>query len=622
MPNVTNSTTQSREIRSVAVAGIAAALVTAVLHMTVLATRRLWFAEFFWTGWSRDQFWMTPLGYLVIFLPPTLALAALHAVWPRHVTLARAVGVLTGATLFLTVLHFSRVSTWAWAIVALGVGLQVARLAARRAAQLARAARWVAATLLVGFVAAASVQEWRFRAAEGRAMAALPAAADSAPNVLLLILDTVRAKSLSLNGARFATTPRLDVRAREGLVFDAAYSTSSWTLPAHASMFTGLYASHTEADWTSPLELEPVTLAEVLRAKGYATGGFVANMQATSYRTGLGRGFIRYEDLQRSWEEVVFTTSLAQTRSVANALFTWREDGWLGGALRQLARLHLKIEGNYFAHDQKNASEVARDFLRWQSTIGQRPFFAFLNLFDAHNPYRSPPEYREMFRGGVSNYDRYLAAIRYQDDQVDALLAELDRRGVLRNTLVVITSDHGELFGEHGLSGHGNALYRPLLHVPLVMLGPLHVPASRVKQPVSLRDLAATILDVARLANDTIAAKIPGRSLLQVARDSGARTISPVVAELSLGIRHDDRDPNARAELKAVIDDTLHVILTSAGAVEAFALGSDSARALDLSRDPSARERYRTWSLETLRQVSARWKLRSDSANERLAQRR
>jgi arylsulfatase A-like enzyme len=178
-------------------------------------------------------------------------------------------------------------------------------------------------------------------------------------------------------------------------------------------------------------------------------------------------------------------------------------------------------------HGRKLAGDVNREFLRWMARPSDRPFFAVLNYFDVHDPYLPPQPFRSRFSklprpGGLINsyvfrrnpkltpeqmqseLDAYDGAIAYVDDAVGKILDELDRRGLTQNTIVVFTSDHGEAFGEHGQMTHRNALYRPLVHVPLVVRWPGKVPAGvRVAAPVTNAWLPATFLELLEISGQT-----------------------------------------------------------------------------------------------------------------------
>jgi arylsulfatase A-like enzyme len=190
-----------------------------------------------------------------------------------------------------------------------------------------------------------------------------------------------------------------------------------------------------------------------------------------------------------------------------------------------------------------------------------------------------------------SSYDRnaYDASIASQDAALGELFAELERRGILENTIVVITSDHGEQLGEHGLFAHGNSLYMQNLHVPLVVVAPGRgVPAGRrVEAPVTLRSLAATVLDLAGAPD----ARIPGASMAVTWRD-GTAPADQVLAEVSKGINSPRHVPVTRGDMKSLLADGHHYIRNFGdGREELYDLGADPGEENDLAREPRARER-------------------------------
>src|SRR5262245_39305230 len=209
-------------------------------------------------------------------------------------------------------------------------------------------------------------------------------------------------------------------------------------------------------------------------------------MMYTGHDSGLERGFIHYEDFLTTLRELSWAASFAQTpvgiqlrnaQSVRAAL----------GALRRF-ELHRDLMRRFA---RKPAPVVTSQFLDWQARHPGRPFFAFLNYFDAHEEYELPDEFRNRFSKSPKRFDVYDGGIAYIDLSVDSLLTELDRRGVLDNTIVVIAADHGEYFGQHRMFGHGNGLHRPVLNVPLMMIWRGRVPAgARNETLVSLRDLS------------------------------------------------------------------------------------------------------------------------------------
>ncbi len=194
---------------------------------------------------------------------------------------------------------------------------------------------------------------------EHQGAAGLPPAPPGARNLLLIVWDTVRADKLSLNGYGRPTTPNLQRLAAQGVRFNLAFSTSSWTLPSHASLFTGRWPHELRVDWTSPLRDDVPTVAEYLSANGYDTAGFVANIDYCSRETGLARGFAHYEDYPLSLYE-----ALARDIALGNALDL---SDWTGG----LGILLEKCTGHFYdlipraSEHVKNAASVSRAFLTW-----------------------------------------------------------------------------------------------------------------------------------------------------------------------------------------------------------------------------------------------------------------
>lgn len=516
--------------------------------------------------------WMGPLAYAVLFyLPLAVMWIPLNRALPRLFTLRLLATLFAFLAAFFVMSSFQVQLTW-WAIWALIVGITVRAwvLAGRHPVGLRRLLPRASA-VAGGVMVLATVWLVTTRAlAERRDEAALGPAAAGAPNVLLLILDTVRALDLSLYGFDLPTTPRLEQVGAAGAVFERAVATTSWTNPSHASLFTGRFPHDLSADWSQGLDATHPTLAEVLRARGYRTGGFIANTRYVSRPGGLARGFLRYEDHPLSLGAAVATT-------MAGAMYA-NERTIIGRAL-----------GVRDVVARVRAPEVNRRVLRWLEGRGpDRPFFAALNYMDAHAPFRAPVPFAGRFpvRGagteGDSERARYDDAIAFLDDRIGALLDSLDRRGLLANTLVVITSDHGEELGEHeGVVGHAKSLYWPALHVPLVVSFPGRVPAgTRVAMPVSLRDVAATILDLA----GADARALPGRSLARFWRagDSAAATQDTVLSELTAGRDPPRRTPVAKGDMKSVVIGTRHYILNGDGREELFDIAVDPWETNDL----------------------------------------
>ncbi len=433
------------------------------------------------------------------------------------------------------------------------------------------------------------------------ARAQLPAAPPAAPNVLLITLDTVRAQSTSLYGYDRPTTPNLERLAKKGVRFERAISAASWTLPSHASLFTGRYPHELSADRKTPLDAKFPTLAEVMAARGYVTDGFVANFEYCTIESGLGRGFLKYEDYK------VSLGSLASAWSLGNFL-----------SLRP--KLH-QLVNNWNYLDRKNASEVNAEFLSGLDRVGSRPFFAFLNYFDAHSPYYPPPPFDGMF-GPTTPRDAPLAekwvhakdippavlqaeinaydgTVAYIDHELGALMDELERRGVLKNTLVIITSDHGEEFGEHDVFSHGQSLYLSALHVPLLIQFPGQVPVGKsVKETVGLRDVAATVMDLTHLENT---ANFPGASLVRYWDGSSNLNLhsqEAVLSELKFAGGFPQWFPISRGNMQSLVFDDHHYIKNGDGQEELYNWHDDPMEQSDLVGSDRARLKlahFRNW---------------------------
>jgi arylsulfatase A-like enzyme len=536
---------------------------------------------------SYDFPWMTPAAFLLLVVPATLGVYALSWIVRRRLSLPNILGLLVAVLVFSLLLPYTVIAWWASGLLALGLGVQLSRLARR-----ARTDRWLrilqgTALALVAVMALAGVAIRVSRAwTEHHATATLPAGGDG-PNVLLIVLDTVRSSNLSLYGYDRPTTPELQRWAADATVFDQAIATAPWTLPSHASLFTGRPASSLGASWRTPLPGTFPTVAEILESRGYATGGFVSNLLYTSYESGLTRGFVHYDDYRLSWPLVFLHSPLMRIglKVERPQARSWQE------VWRALAASHIEPDGLEPADVFRPADRVAAAFLDWQATVTGRPFFAFLNFYDAHAPYRAPDSFLKAFwrakHPGLSeDYDRYDAAIAWLDHVTGMLLQTLQDRGVLDRTIVVVVSDHGEQFGEHGLIDHANSLYLPLLHVPLMIRYPAGAPSGeRVRTLVSLRDVPATILDLAGIADR----EVPGTSLSGSWRQPGAPVQGDVIAELSKGINVMSTARNFRGDVVSRMDERFHYVRSGDGTEEIFDYRADPHELQNLVSDQAVR---------------------------------
>jgi len=399
------------------------------------------------------------------------------------------------------------------------------------------------------------------------------------PDVIVILLDTVRADRLTPYGYGRPTTPRLEAFAREARTFRRAWSTSSWTAPAHASLFTGLYPSThgaTQENWTLDPGLD--TLAEILGEHGYWTGAVVGNGMLSRERN-FDQGFVHYEE-------------------------TFRAD----------RRARRRGAGGEPTVDERSARAV-EELLA--AAPGYDPIFLFVNLIGPHAPYDSCGRFCDAFvsdpsldlhsnhwlayYAGVREFseaelahlsERYDGEIRKVDQVLGRLLDAVEARRGDRPRLVAVTSDHGEGFGEHGHVDHVFNLYEFATRIPLLVRYPERFePGSRDERPVQLPDLFVTALRAAGVDPEPYApqgvaledAPARGRPLLleyhrPVQALAGALEKAPPRL----------REPLRRWDhaLRAVVLDERKLITRSDGRRELFALEGDPGETRDLSEDP------------------------------------
>lgn len=542
------------------------------------------------TRLSTDVLWMAPAADM-IWIGLAGGLLALIA-WMRRRGVS--VGLATFVYAFLAsaaILLNGPIQWWAIVLLAAGVASQAVRIARRWPALTRPFDSWAvalaSAPLLVLLLFAFKVGTDQLK--ERRALAALPHLEAEAPNVLLLILDTVRALSLSAYGYERPTTPNLERYAARGVLFERAYATSPWTLPTHASIFTGRWPHEMSADWKVALDDSHPTLAKILSSRGYTTGGFVANSFYAGYEHGLSRGFVTYEDYRPSPGQVLVSSSLGRLVGCFNRI------GW-GCRLR-------KPLGYFELPGRKTVEHVNAEFLAWIETLEDRPFFAFLNYFDAHAPYLPPEPFQSQFASPVergnpmqleddawewtpaqaeAERSAYDGAIAWIDHHLGILLDSLQVLGMLENTLVIITSDHGEEFLEHGIMAHGNSLYAPSLHVPLILHFGGRLPAGViVREPVTVRDIPATIIELLAIKMK----EMPGASLARTWREQAADTgnLSTLLAEVTGVDWRKPEYPVSKGDMRSVVRGPYHLIENGDGTVELFDLERDPWERFDLA---------------------------------------
>ncbi len=273
------------------------------------------------------------------------------------------------------------------------------------------------------------------------------------PNLVLVVVDTLRADRTSPYGFEIETTPELSRWAARGVVFERARAQSSWTKISMASLMTSLWPrSHGIREAEDGLADEALTLAEVLREAGYRTYGVQTNGWLHQ-SFGFHQGFDRY----------------AFPR---------------GGGGPQLERASV------WPHAERVYDEAVRLV---EAHDGSAPFFLYLHFMDVHE-YAAPPEFQAF---GHDSRGAYLAAIRWVDHTLERLREKLDSQGILDRTVLVFAADHGETFGEHGIHGHARNVLTPVLSVPLVVRFPFAIEPVRIAAQVRNLDVAPSLLDLA-----------------------------------------------------------------------------------------------------------------------------
>ncbi len=431
--------------------------------------------------------------------------------------------------------------------------------------------------------------------------ASTAAAPADAPNVLMIVWDTVRADRLSLYGHDAPTTPWLDRFSRDATVYERAISPSFWTLPSHASLFTGLpTTTHRAILRKDPwLDGQLVTLAEHLGAQGWETYAWTSNPYVYTTSNVL-QGFQTVDDplLHERWRDLAVQTTVDCLHP---------EDRSSLASPKHPKRI---------APPTKNAGKAAHTALiDWLETRrdDERPFFAFLNYMEAHTPRTPCPESRAAIFGDDAELQQialetiadtkrlhrailqrgrglggrqleaiaavYDASIRDLDTRTGALMDDLAARGLLDDTLVILTSDHGEQLGEHGLFNHNFSIYQALVHVPLVLRLPGTFDGARVGTTVSTMALYPTVLDLLSLP-------APHDELLPSLRDD-----APDLAFTELLMPHSYAPGRERLNrsYRAVVAGPHKLILANDGQRELYELDTDPMESTDLAAEQPVR---------------------------------
>ncbi|GAB4341811.1 MAG: sulfatase-like hydrolase/transferase [Candidatus Abyssubacteria bacterium] len=434
------------------------------------------------------------------------------------------------------------------------------------------------------------------------------------PNVIIIVLDTVRQDRLSVYGCERETSPNMKKLAGESWVFDA-YATSPWTLPSHATMMTGLYPTEcgTGPEIEYHIDKRNRTLAEIFQDNGYFTAAIVANYGMLGHSSGLPQGFHYYYAKPRETESAFpFFASYFFKR-------LWP---------RSRALIVLPCA---------RAETVTQNAIRCiRERKGDNPIFLFLNYMDAHFPYMPPRPYStkwfsepsdvdfSVVRGWVRHKEatteaeqrmleleyehrlgQYDGAIAYLDAQLGVLFDSLKEMGLYDDSLIVLTSDHGEFFFEHNFFEHPGPPYQEVIRVPLIVKPPTArgEKPGRVTGSVSLTELFHMTLDYAGIGEDT-----PGRPEVM------AEDTSPVFSEFHLTREEDKSDAEKfGVHMYSLIEGNYKLMYSSKSLYEMYDLSTDPQEVNNLIAGGLTRE---------LQPVVERMKANLASHIERLSERR
>ena len=351
-------------------------------------------------------------------------------------------------------------------------------------------------------------------------------------SIILIVLDAVRADRLSIYG-HHATTKTLEKIAKHSLVFENCVAPSPWTTPSHASLFTGFHPSehgsinayHKSKPGLFPTRLaeEFLTLAEIFKNNGYKTGAVVSNSGALPKSFRINQGFQIYN----------------ATRNIGGIYRSY--------SFNPIVHFFCNLTNVYpkFIKHYRTADDINKETFRALNKLIPSPFFLFINYMDAHAPYFPPRPFNQYFsdtsfphlhrlkqkilglfrkEGNVFSdsfiLSQYDGEIAYLDHHLGKLFSKLKEKKLYNSSLIIVTSDHGELFGEHGLHFHGTPMYEEALKVPLIIKFPFNRRVGYEKEMITLTDLYPTILSICDLP---IPDNISGKSF--------GRGSSPIVSE-------------------------------------------------------------------------------------------
>lgn len=566
-------------------AGLVEGILFLILHQNSLLTWRLqnraiWF----------ETLWIAPLVDLVFFFLTGVLLVLAGWLFPQNLIKKIVWFTYIFLTVFdwVSIILFGRISVEAIFILSAGISSQAYNAISKHinsvSLKIIRTLPWLTG-LTIGLIIVIQGGGWLNEKIQ---TSQLPDKKTKAPNIIVIVVDTMRADHLSSYGYQRNTSPFIDSLAKEGVIFENAISASSWTQPSHASMLTGRYTYEHQAE-AKPLDKTYPTIGEAMKENGYRTGGFSGNTLFFTRRQGFGRGFLHFEDDYKSVSDMFLNSSMY------GFLFDFY-------GLRKV----MKYEG---VPTRVLASNINISVLDWIDQDTGRPFFVFMNYFDVHDPYVPPVPYRSKFSafpnpGGLINgfvdryrptlspeqlqseIDAYDGAISYVDDQIKNLFNELGQRGLLSNTIVIITADHGESLGEHDILQHGASLYLQEIHVPLIFWGADYNPSDKnIEVPVSTTSLPSTILSLINAVQNPFPE--PSLTLLMSGNTPQEDWPTPIseVAQFSAAA---EQNPSTHGAMKSVVGVDYQYIVHEKFGEELYNWHEDPQEINNVISDPSS----------------------------------
>lgn len=399
---------------------------------------------------------------------------------------------------------------------------------------------------------------------------------DDRPNVIVYVLDALRAEQTSLYGYSRKTTPFLDHIAVRGLLFQNAYSPVSWTKPSVVTLLTSLYPQvHGvgERSYSDVLPETAFTLQDALRENGYLTASFTANPLASTL-SNLDQGF-----------DETFTPN------------------------------SFHIRNRKAKKDKIHSDDLNAEILPWLEAHARDRFMLYIHTVDPHVPFAAPETPPDLVGKG-SDIDRYDAEIRFNDGQIERLWEKLVELGVAEDTLLIVTADHGEAFGEHGTTGHGTSVYQEEVRIPLLFYHPGRLGPRQVENPVQLIDLMPTILTYVGVPFDR--ESIQGHDVLD---EDVLREESPVFLSRFAYPQDMDTERFNEKEYHAVVEGDWKLIAGShrnraAVDVELYHLGDDPGEQTDVKDRRPARARELRANLLAFLEDQTSWRTIFSSAHQ------